>query len=100
MEIRATLIPRAGDGDTPHEAIATESNRRRNGRRTLTFAADLSTLSGNETRVTIRDISSGGLLIEADNGALATDDLITLDLPGAGLVAARVIWRSGEVLWM
>lgn len=48
---------------------------------------------GEETNVTIHNISAAGLLIETELD-LATGEELALDLPLAGIVTASVVWRS------
>ncbi len=48
---------------------------------------------GEETNVTIHNISAAGLLIETSLD-LATGEELALDLPLAGVVSASVVWRS------
>lgn len=89
--IRASNDIAAPDGDA-----ADRSERRNDKRRSLKLIAIASSPSAAETRVIIRDISAGGLLIEADRGVMSPDDQLELDLPREGIVRARVVWQSGD----
>ncbi len=48
---------------------------------------------GDEANVTIHNISAAGLLIETPLD-LTRGEVLALDLPEAGIVAATIIWRS------
>ncbi|WP_165938481.1 PilZ domain-containing protein [Parafrankia sp. BMG5.11] len=89
--IRASNDIAAPDGDA-----ADRPERRTEQRRSLKLSAIASSPSAEETRVIIRDISAGGLLIEADLGIMSPDDQLELDLPREGIVRARVVWQSGH----
>jgi hypothetical protein len=69
-------------------------NRRRSKRRSLTLSAFASLPRASEIPVLIRDISPGGLLIQADSGTLRIDDQVLLDLIDGRTVLARVAWTS------
>lgn len=45
--------------------------------------------------VTVRDISTEGMLIESAPGMLAETDLVEIALPEADVVQAHVVWVSG-----
>lgn len=70
--------------------------RRRAERRSLRLSVDTTLPSAGDTQVLIRDISSGGLLIEAEPTSLSVDDWIEVGLPGTGPVKGRVVWTSGR----
>lgn len=72
-------------------------DRRRSTRRPLRLAASSSAASAGDIQVLVRDISPGGLLIEAETPALAVDDWIEVSLPDKGVVKARVAWTSGRL---
>lgn len=55
-----------------------------------------SDLAGAEiTNVIIHDLSRGGLLVQVD-ALLEVGSEITIEMPEAGSVAARVVWSSGS----
>ncbi|QGN56069.1 helix-turn-helix domain-containing protein [Novosphingobium sp. Gsoil 351] len=63
-------------------------------RYTLRLEATGATADGETTRVTVHNVSAGGLLIETA-AMLAIGEAITLDLPEAGGRRATVTWASG-----
>lgn len=68
-------------------------SRRQEGRLRLHLEA-LGTLpKGNATSVLVHNVSESGLLLES-RVALSVGDEIAVDLPHAGICAARVIWAS------
>ena len=69
--------------------------RRSTQRRSLKLSAVASSPSARETQFLIRDISPGGLLIEAEALTLAIDDEVEVQLPDLGVASARVVWASG-----
>jgi hypothetical protein len=69
-------------------------NRRRTERRSLTLSASASSPSESGISVLVRDISPGGLLIQAEAGTLKIDDEVTLELADDTRVQARVAWMS------
>ncbi|QDH33144.1 helix-turn-helix domain-containing protein [Porphyrobacter sp. YT40] len=82
MAIRAHLDqPTAGD------------SQRSAPRRALRLETSGLSPDGEETNVTIHNISAAGLLIETALD-LATGEELALDLPLAGVVSASVVWRS------
>ena len=94
MHLEATLRARR-ENSFQHEDAENGAERREDQRRTLTLSAIATSPSSGETRVVIRDISPGGLLIEAIPQLLSANDLIELNLPAKGVIQARVVWRSG-----
>lgn len=62
-------------------------------RRTLRLETSGTLPDGREANVTIHNISAAGLLIETAV-ALERGETLLLDLPQAGTVEARVVWRS------
>jgi transcriptional regulator with XRE-family HTH domain len=70
------------------------SDQRGTARRTLLLEALGATAKGDSTSVTVHNISQTGLLLESE-ADLAAGETIELDLPEAGVVEARVTWRSG-----
>lgn len=66
---------------------------RRSVRRTLRLEALGATAGGEQTRVTVHNISTGGLLIET-LAELDVGEAIALDLPEAGERRATVNWAS------
>ena len=71
------------------------ADRRARPRRMLNLAADASSANGERT-VTIFDISQGGMLIDSDQD-LAVGNTLSVALPDAGGVAARIVWRHGSL---
>jgi len=65
-------------------------------RRTLRLEASGLAPDGEETNVTIHNISAAGLLIETALD-LAVSEQLALDLPEAGVVTAAVVWRSDRL---
>jgi transcriptional regulator with XRE-family HTH domain len=75
------------------ELAAAGDSQRAAPRRTLRLEASGLAPDGEETNVTIHNISAAGLLIETALD-LAVSEQLALDLPEAGVVTAAVIWRS------
>jgi hypothetical protein len=96
MRLSAVLkVSTAGQGSLAGEEIG-KIDRRQSDRRSLTLTAIANPPSAEELAVVVRDISSRGLLIEAERTALSPGDVITVDLPDKGLVTAQVAWASGS----
>lgn len=74
------------------EAAAGEDQRAAP-RRALRMEASGLSPDGEETNVTIHNVSAAGLLIETVLD-LAAGEQLALDLPEAGVVTAAVVWRS------
>ena len=83
MSILAQLEPRDWTG-----------NRRAVARRTLRLKAQ-GTTSSKSAAVVIHDLSLTGLLIET-TADLTPGERLDVDIPQAGLTAARVVWSSGH----
>ncbi|ODP36141.1 PilZ domain-containing protein [Sphingomonas turrisvirgatae] len=80
----------SGQLDAPIEG----ASRRSGGRRTLHLRAqETAALGGAE--VLVLDISTTGLLLQT-HGAIAIDETIELELPGATPVGATVKWSNGQ----
>lgn len=96
MHLNAVLL----ESNEPRGSFSGEAveapQRRRTERRSLRLSAVTSSPPTKGAHVVIRDISMGGLLIEADLDVLAKDDWVEVSLPGKGLVRARVAWQSGR----
>lgn len=65
-------------------------------RRALRLEASGLAPDGEETNVTIHNISAAGLLLETGL-ALTTGEQLALDLPEAGIVTAVIVWRSEQL---
>ena len=65
-------------------------------RRKLSLQANSARASGEAASVSIHDISASGLLLES-KVAIDVDEKIDIDLPHAGVTAARVVWNSGNL---
>lgn len=65
-------------------------------RRTLFLEAQGALRDGVDTAVMVHNISATGLLLESEV-ALEPGETIAIDLPDAGVTAARVIWSSGPL---
>jgi hypothetical protein len=79
-------------------SIQTEEGRdsRGHSRRTLRLAADTWSVAGVNISGTIYDISRSGMLVDCDLSLPVGDDL-SLELPYAGRVSAKVVWRQGSI---
>lgn len=66
---------------------------RRAPRRTLLLQTSGLALGGERANVTIHNISAVGLLLETALD-LSVGEPLAVDLPEAGMVAARIVWRS------
>lgn len=75
------------------EEIADPGLRRREGRLRLRLETLGETASGGAARVFVHNVSENGMLLESPV-ELAVGETISIDLPHAGLCAARVIWAS------
>ena len=69
---------------------------RKHGRRTLSLSSSAVSDRSGEIPVTVRDISSGGLLLEAAPGAIRVGDRITIDLFDTAPLSMNVAWASGR----
>lgn len=73
------------------------AGERRDARRTLRLEARGELSGGEATNVLVHNVSTTGLLIES-NIQLEVGERLSVDLPEAGLTAARVVWSSGRLL--
>lgn len=71
--------------------IETETDRRRSARRTLRLIAQAANAYSTHD-VLILDLSTTGLMLETVE-PLLIDEIIQVELPHAGPIAARVLWR-------
>ena len=94
MYLQAVLSTSTGSTGTFSNRTAQSSNRRRKERRSLTLSAFANSPNESGIPVLIRDISPGGLLIQAEAGTLNIDDEVTFDLADDAQVRARVAWMS------
>lgn len=76
------------------EAQTTSFDDRRDERRKLELETGGILSSGEESNVLVHNISATGLLLETSL-PLDAGESLEIDLPEAGLVRARVVWRSG-----
>lgn len=65
-------------------------------RRALRLEASGLAPDGEETNVTIHNLSAAGLLIETAL-TLAQGEQLAIDLPEAGVVTAVIVWRSNQL---
>lgn len=72
---------------------ASGQNQRGAPRRALRLETSGTLSGGQDANVTLHNISAAGLLLETGL-ALAVGEEVTLDLPQAGPVTARILWRS------
>ena len=73
-----------------------ESERRSEARRHLLFATTAVGDDGDSQPVLVRDISARGLLLETEEG-ITLDQVVSINLPEAGDVAAHVIWQGDKL---
>lgn len=78
------------------QSPAADAGSRRKPRRKLQLDVSGAHAGDDGLIVTIHNISQSGMLIECD-AALAVDDKIDVELPHAGVVAARLLWASGSL---
>jgi hypothetical protein len=95
MHLRAVLRQSQEGACSFSSEVAESINRRGRERSPVTLSAHTSSPTAGELPVLIRDISQGGLLIEAEMVELSIDEHIDVELPGRGLVRATVVWMSG-----
>ena len=76
------------------EPTKSESAKNRAQRRRLLLETAGESAAGEFGEVTLHNVSASGLLLETAV-ALAPDEMIEVDLPEAGLQAARVVWSDG-----
>ena len=72
------------------------SDRRGNSRRTLRLAADTWLVAGTSSSGIIHDVSRSGMLIDCDLD-LPVGDVFGVELPYAGRVNAKVVWRQESI---
>lgn len=75
---------------------ASVASKRRSARRNAPLIVRGTTRSGDAIELLIHNISESGILIESET-PLAIDERIEIDLPHAGPVQARTVWKSGEL---
>jgi transcriptional regulator with XRE-family HTH domain len=86
MVIKAYLDPQSPpDGQ--------RGDSRRDPRRTMWLETSGLVLGGESANVTIHNISAAGLLLETALD-LAVGEQLSVELPEAGMVAAKIVWRS------
>jgi len=78
------------------DTVAGSAAEDREPRRALRLEALGATANDEAAQVLLHNISPGGLLLETDAG-LAEGERIEVDLPLAGVTAARVVWSSGRL---
>lgn len=96
MQLMAVLRATGEDKNSLSGERTGAFNRRGAERRSLRLSASTSTLLAGDIPVLIRDISPGGLLIEADARSLSVDDSVAISLPDDRIVNGRVAWASGR----
>lgn len=84
MALKAHLDPR-DNADT---------DERRDPRRHLLLETSGAAAGGEEANVVVHNVSAGGMLIETSL-PLDRGEILLVELPQAGGVAARVVWASG-----
>ncbi|WP_082660362.1 helix-turn-helix domain-containing protein [Sphingopyxis sp. H050] len=72
------------------------ASKRRSARRNAPLLVRGTTRSGDAIELLIHNISESGVLVESD-APLAIDERIDVELPHAGLVQARLVWKSGQL---
>jgi hypothetical protein len=94
MHLSAALLAPTPTTELPEPP--TGRSARRAPRKTLQLDTFTNSASPGVKLVTVRDISTGGLLIEGPPGALSCHDDLSVELPEVGQVGARVVWQSGS----
>ena len=92
--LQAVLSTATGNPGSLSNLAARSTNRRRSERRSLILSASANSPNEGGIPVLIRDISPGGLLIQAKAGTLKIDDEVTFWLADDTPVHARVAWMS------
>ena len=95
MHVQAVLRQSQEGKSSFSNEMAERVNRRGPKRTALTLSVATASTSAGDRPVVIRDISQGGLLIEAGAAELSVQDVIDVELPGSGPVRAKVVWTSG-----
>ncbi|MBL0916233.1 MAG: helix-turn-helix domain-containing protein [Sphingopyxis sp.] len=75
---------------------ASVASKRRSARRNAPLLVRGTTRSGDAIELLIHNISESGILVESE-APLAIDERIEIELPHAGPVQARMVWKSGEL---
>lgn len=75
---------------------ADDGNNRRKARRKIRLEVPGALEDGDTLAVRILNISQGGMLIECD-APMGVNDKIDIELPHAGIVAAKLVWASGSL---
>lgn len=96
MHLKAVLRSSASSDDSLSRGVVDGLQRRSTQRRSLELSTVANSTEAGETRVLVRDISPGGILIEAEAPALCVDDSLEVHLPDLGVAHARVVWTSGR----
>jgi transcriptional regulator with XRE-family HTH domain len=78
------------------EDHAPQGGKRRNNRRNLRLQTQGASAARGAAEVLIHNISASGLLLES-RIVLAPGEEIAIELPHAGMTAARVVWASGQL---
>lgn len=86
----------AAQWDEQRNQQAARADGRRGVRRTLRLEAVGELAGGQAARVLVHNVSATGLLIESET-RLGAGETLSVDLPEAGLVQARVVWSSGTL---
>ena len=94
MYLQAVLSPSTASTGSFARQTAQSMNRRQTERRSLALSASASSPKESGIPVLIRNISPGGLLIQAEPGILTIDDEVTVDLADDKQIKARVAWVS------
>jgi hypothetical protein len=94
MYLQAVLSPLIARSGSFARQTPRSLNRRQAERRSLALTACASSPKEIGIPVLIRDISPGGLLIQAEPGILSIDDEVTLALADDKQVKARIAWVS------
>lgn len=96
MHLKAILHSSDASEDSASQGAAEALQRRFAQRRSLELSAVANSPKAGETRVLVRDISPGGILIEAEADDLCVGDSVEVHLPDLGVATARVVWTSGR----
>jgi hypothetical protein len=94
MYLQAVLSPSITSTGSVSRQAAQPLNRRQTERRSLALSACASSPKESGIPVLIRDISPGGLLIQAEAGSLKIGDEVTFELADDKQVKARIAWVS------
>ncbi|NTZ43977.1 PilZ domain-containing protein [Altererythrobacter sp. SALINAS58] len=94
MQLKAVLGHPADNPANITSGTAKAADRRRTERRALRLSAAANSHSADGLPVFVLDISRGGLLLEAEPGALAVDERVDISLPDQEVVTGRIAWQS------